>query len=204
MVLFLQNLTAGAELCLFLLQVQKWLGLVQIFWAGPKIDINFLAVPYILCHIKRFTKCNYTFGLAQKIWTHTKHFGTCRRTRQIICNFSCSDFRAFAHSWIGSHAKVCVWAKSLMPEWLTLNNSVKFIQHLYNGAQLVLRTNFKFFSAYTLQWSHVDEGIFGRLERFEILIYHILYVLIQFPWKLFFFEFGNTKVTVHKAKGHSR
>ena len=28
------------------------------------------------------TKCQYIFGLAQKIWTSTKHFGTCKRTRQ--------------------------------------------------------------------------------------------------------------------------
>ena len=32
---------------------------------------------------------------------------------------------------------------------------------------------------------------------------HIPYFLIQFPRKLFFFEFGNPKVTVHKAKGQS-
>ena len=31
----------------------------------------------------------------------------------------------------------------------------------------------------------------------------IPYFLIQFPRKLFFFEFGNPKVTLHKAKGHS-
>ena len=29
------------------------------------------------------------------------------------------------------------------------------------------------------------------------------YFLIWFPRKLFFFESGNPKVTVHKAKGHS-
>ena len=29
------------------------------------------------------------------------------------------------------------------------------------------------------------------------------YFLIYFSRKLFFFEFGNPKVTVHKAKGHS-
>ena len=27
------------------------------------------------------TVCKYFFGLAQKIWTSTKHFGTCKRTR---------------------------------------------------------------------------------------------------------------------------
>ena len=29
----------------------------------------------------RGTKCSQIFGLAQKIWTGTKHFGTCKRTR---------------------------------------------------------------------------------------------------------------------------
>ena len=27
------------------------------------------------------TKCKYNFGLAQKIWTSPKNFGTCKRTR---------------------------------------------------------------------------------------------------------------------------
>ena len=27
------------------------------------------------------TICKYIFGLAQKIWTSPKHFGTCKRTR---------------------------------------------------------------------------------------------------------------------------
>ena len=38
-----------------------------------------------MSHLKRFlrgTKCSQIFGLAQKIWTGTKHFGTCKRTRQ--------------------------------------------------------------------------------------------------------------------------
>ena len=34
-------------------------------------------------------------------------------------------------------------------------------------------------------------------------LFYIPYFLIQFPRKLFFLEFGNLKVTVHKAKGHS-
>ena len=37
-----------------------------------------------LCRHKSFwrgTKCSQIFGLAQKIWTGTKHFGTCKRTR---------------------------------------------------------------------------------------------------------------------------
>ena len=29
------------------------------------------------------TICKYIFVLAQKIWTSTKHFGTCKRTRHI-------------------------------------------------------------------------------------------------------------------------
>ena len=29
----------------------------------------------------RGTKCNQLFGLSRKIWTGTKHFGTCKRTR---------------------------------------------------------------------------------------------------------------------------
>jgi hypothetical protein len=30
------------------------------------------------------TICKYIFGLAQKIWTSPKHFGTCKRTRHLI------------------------------------------------------------------------------------------------------------------------
>ena len=43
-----------------------------------------------LCQHKSFwrsTKCSQIFGLAQKIWTGTKRFGTCKRTRH-YCNFS--------------------------------------------------------------------------------------------------------------------
>ena len=65
----------------------------KMFWAGP----NFLCqtknlFTNILCSTKRLfafskivfcagTKCSQIFGLAQKIWTGTKHFGTCKRTR---------------------------------------------------------------------------------------------------------------------------
>ena len=72
----------------------------KMFWAGP----NFLCqtknlVTNILCQTKRWfafskigfcagtktfwrgTKCSQIFGLAQKIWKSTKHFGTCKRTR---------------------------------------------------------------------------------------------------------------------------
>ena len=30
------------------------------------------------------TICKYIFGMAQKIWTSPKHFGTCKRTRHKI------------------------------------------------------------------------------------------------------------------------
>ena len=80
--------------CLVLLQVPKYFVLVQIFWANPKIWL----LQKLLCrHKKQFcwiqiiflsgTKCLFgtvskkIFGLAQKIGTSTKHFGTCKRTR---------------------------------------------------------------------------------------------------------------------------
>ena len=43
---------------------------------------------WFLCRHKRFwrgTKCSQIFGLAQNIWTSSKHFGTCKRTRH-KCN----------------------------------------------------------------------------------------------------------------------
>ena len=51
-----------------------------------------MTVANILCQTKRWfafskigfcagTKCSQIFGLAQKIWTGKKHFGTCERTR---------------------------------------------------------------------------------------------------------------------------
>ena len=39
---------------------------------------------WFLCRHKSFwrgTKCSQILGLAQKIWTGSKHFGTCKRTR---------------------------------------------------------------------------------------------------------------------------
>ena len=62
--------------CLVLLQVPKCFGLVQFFCARPK---NY-------SHIVVVTKRRHIFGLAKKIWTGTKHFGTCKGTRhQLFC-----------------------------------------------------------------------------------------------------------------------
>ena len=83
--------------CLVLLQVSKYFGLVWIVCAIPKIDLHIVPVPNILCQTKiwfpysKFSFCastncfemalNAIQFLAQKIWTGTKHFGICRRTR---------------------------------------------------------------------------------------------------------------------------
>ena len=59
----------------------------QTFCARQKNDLH--SVKKFLCRHKSFwrgTKCSLIFGLAQKIWTGTKHFGTCKRTRhQCLC-----------------------------------------------------------------------------------------------------------------------
>ena len=89
------------DLCLVLLQVSKCFRLVQIFCARPKIYLHNVAVTNILFRQKddlhsiklvfvpaqcfwRGTKCSQIFGLAQKIWISTKHFGTCKRTRHEV------------------------------------------------------------------------------------------------------------------------
>ena len=70
-------------------------GLVQIFCARPNIYVNRYCGSHkhfvpdkkmicIQCRHKCFwrgTKCSQLFGLAQKVWTGKKHFGTCKRTR---------------------------------------------------------------------------------------------------------------------------
>ena len=89
------------KLCLVLLQVPKCFGLVQIFCARPKIYLHIVAVTNDLCQTKRwfaFRKIGFCAGtkvfeealnavkffrLAQKIWTSTKHFGTCKRTKHM-------------------------------------------------------------------------------------------------------------------------
>ena len=78
----------------------KILMLDQIFCAIPKTDLQIVPVPNFLCQTIRWfsyskfsfcagtklfgavSKFNSIFGLAQNIWTGTKHFGSCRRTRQ--------------------------------------------------------------------------------------------------------------------------
>ena len=87
------------HLCLVLLQVSKCFVPVQIFCVGPKIYLHIVSNKHFarqkdgLHSVKLFfvptqkflkrhcTKCNQIFGLAQKIWTGTKHFETCKRTR---------------------------------------------------------------------------------------------------------------------------
>ena len=76
-----------------------------IFLCQNKKYSHIVAVTNILCQTKRWfafskncflcrhksfwrgTKCNQIFVLAQKIWTGTKHFGTCKRTRhkKVVC-----------------------------------------------------------------------------------------------------------------------
>ena len=85
-------------LCLVLLQVPKCLCRSKFFEPVPKIDCisclfktfcagtktNFTECTYLFVWRKMFvtaTICKYIFGLAQKIWTSTKHFGNCKRTR---------------------------------------------------------------------------------------------------------------------------
>ena len=95
-------LNANHLLCLVLLQVTKCFLPVQIVCVGPKIYLYNAPVTNITnilyqtkrwfafskigfwCRHKSFwrgTKCSQIFGLAQKICTGTKHFGTCKRTR---------------------------------------------------------------------------------------------------------------------------
>ena len=58
------------------------------FWSGKKnMDEPKTFWDLILCRPKslwRGSKCRQIFGLPQKIWTSTKHFGTCKRARHKI------------------------------------------------------------------------------------------------------------------------
>ena len=52
---------------------------------SQKDDLHSVKLVFVCRRHKRFwrgTKCSQSFGLAQKIWTGSKHFGTCKRTRQ--------------------------------------------------------------------------------------------------------------------------
>ena len=54
----------------------------QTHSARPKDDFHSVILVFVPAQtFWSSTKCNSTFGLAQNIWTSTKHFGTCRRTR---------------------------------------------------------------------------------------------------------------------------
>ena len=86
--------------CLVLLQVPKCFVPVQIFCVGPKFFLHIMPVTNILYQTKRWFafskigfcagtnvfeealfKCSQILGPDQKIWTGTKHFGKCKRTR---------------------------------------------------------------------------------------------------------------------------
>ena len=64
--------------CLVLLQVPKYLGLVQIFRGRPKIYIHFVAVPKILRHTKRwFPFSKFVFCAGTKVFLrHYFYLGT--------------------------------------------------------------------------------------------------------------------------------
>ena len=91
--------------CLVLLQVPKCFVRIQIFWASPKIWLHLVPLQKLLCRSKKFfTECKSSFCLAKndcdwhnmqidfgsKIWTGTKLFATCKRTRQI--SFQSSNY----------------------------------------------------------------------------------------------------------------
>ena len=53
---------------------------LQTFCARQKDDLH--SVKLVFVQAQKFLKILKIFGLAQKIWPGTKHFGTCKRTRQ--------------------------------------------------------------------------------------------------------------------------
>ena len=88
--------------CLFLLQVPKWskffvpdqksiyiLWQSQTFCARQKDDLHSVKLVF-----EEALNAIKFFGLAQKIWTRTKHFATCKRTRhysQVFIKKSSND-----------------------------------------------------------------------------------------------------------------
>ena len=77
-----QNVLGWSKFCV---AHQKFIYILrqsQTFCARQKDDLH--SVKLVFCGHKSFwrgTKCSQIFGLAQKIWIGTKHFGTCKRTR---------------------------------------------------------------------------------------------------------------------------
>ena len=105
--------------CLVLLQVPKHVGLVQIFCAIPKTDLHIAPVPKILSWTKRwFTFSKFSFRVSTKfckvalstvsfllwhklsIWTSTKHFVTCERTRHKILVAWKNLYKTFTKPWL--------------------------------------------------------------------------------------------------------
>ena len=98
-------------LCLVLLRVPKYFGPVQIFCAIPNTDLHIVTVPKVLCQTirwfsyskfsfcagtKRFggaLKFNLIFGLAKHIWTGSKHFASCKRTRHYVEAYTITKHR---------------------------------------------------------------------------------------------------------------
>ena len=74
----------------------------QTFCAKPKDDFH--SVNSVFVPARKFwssTKCNSISGLAQNIWSGTKHFGTCRRTSAL------SFYRS---------QNILGWLKSFVPD----------------------------------------------------------------------------------------
>ena len=108
----------------------------QMFCARQKNDLH--SVKFFLCRHKSFwrgTKCSQTLGLAQKIWTGTKHFGTCKRTRHyfhagFFCNMQESQFQIIK-------AQSLVISRSAYKHWpLPITNCLKRKVHCINCSQI--------------------------------------------------------------------
>ena len=100
----------------------------------PQISV-FLHFEIVSCNFSCSDLCHFLKFEISKYFLKNKRSTFLLLT--VTCNFSCSDFRTLAHTWIGSHAKFCMWAKSLMPEWLTLNDSVKHKNCLFHYSKML-------------------------------------------------------------------
>ena len=87
------------------------------------------------------------------------------------------------------------WSRSL---WYLFYN-----KNWWLTTKLLSRSEISMFYICSLLSNTVNKELIFSNHCFWIETIHIPYFLIQFPWILFFFEFGNPKVTVHKTKGHS-
>ena len=129
-----------------------------------------------MCQHKRFwrgTKCSLIFGLAQNIWTSTKHFGTCKRTRhysaKILKLLIHVLYTNCFHKNLPSNSTLICWVKKSSSIFVTSEHGWQSLTGSTNAilcnCTLVLQQLLQKILPHRLQWCWKRMNTLGNINQ---------------------------------------